>query len=316
MDFRLYFRSRQGEMVHLLKQLVALESPTQDKKAVDACASFVAKELKKVGCKVTTHPQKDTGDLVVAEFAPGKLKDADDEILVLTHVDTVWPVGKIAKMPFYVQGDRLYGPGVLDMKAGIVMLLAALRALQRAQRQAAEEDHRSRQPGRGDRERRVDGAHPQAGPQGLARPLPRTGPSRRGPEARAEGPPRRPPGCPGPFGPRRNAAKRHQRHRGAGHPDRPLQAPADRRDDRQRRPRRGRREGQRRRRERLDRARRPLLEGRGPRARPQDPPRVHSRTCTAPGSRSPSRARPPPWRRPRPRISSSSGPRRSPAGSV
>jgi glutamate carboxypeptidase len=129
MDFRLYFRSRQGELVHLLKQLVTLESPTQDKKAVDACVAFVAKELKKVGCKVTTHPQKDTGDLTVAEFAPGRLKDADDEILVLTHLDTVWPVGKIAKMPFYVQGNRLYGPGVLDMKAGLVMLLAALRAL-------------------------------------------------------------------------------------------------------------------------------------------------------------------------------------------
>ena len=65
----------------------------------------------------------------MAEFAPGRLKDADDEILVLTHVDTVWPVGKIAKMPFYVQGDQLYGPGVLDMKAGVVMLLAALRTL-------------------------------------------------------------------------------------------------------------------------------------------------------------------------------------------
>jgi glutamate carboxypeptidase len=129
MDFRLYFRSRQGELVHLLKQLVTLESPTQDKKAVDACVAFVAKELKKVGCKVTSHPQKDTGDLTVAEFAPGRLKDADDEILVLTHLDTVWPVGKIAKMPFYVQGNRLYGPGVLDMKAGLVMLLAALRAL-------------------------------------------------------------------------------------------------------------------------------------------------------------------------------------------
>jgi glutamate carboxypeptidase len=65
----------------------------------------------------------------VAEFAPGRLKDADDEILVLTHIDTVWPVGRIAKMPFFVQGQRLYGPGVLDMKAGLVMLLAALRAL-------------------------------------------------------------------------------------------------------------------------------------------------------------------------------------------
>ena len=130
MDFRLYFRSRQGELVHLLKQLVVLESPTQDKKAVDACASFASRELKRVGCKITVHPQKDVGDLVVAEFAPGRVKDADDEILVLTHVDTVWPVGKIVKMPFYVQGNRIYGPGVLDMKGGLVMVLAALRALQ------------------------------------------------------------------------------------------------------------------------------------------------------------------------------------------
>ena len=129
MDFRLYFRSRQGEMVHLLKQIAALESPTDDKKAVDACAAFTAKEFKKVGCKVTSYPQKDIGDLTVAEFAPGRTKDADDEILVLTHIDTVWPVGKIARMPFYVQGPRLHGPGVLDMKAGLVMVLSALRAL-------------------------------------------------------------------------------------------------------------------------------------------------------------------------------------------
>jgi glutamate carboxypeptidase len=129
MDFRLYFRSRQGEMVHLLKQLVTLESPTSDKKAVDACGAFVVKELKRVGSKVTLHPQKDIGDLIVAEFAPGRVKDADDEILVLCHIDTVWPVGKLAKMPFYVQGHKLYGPGVLDMKAGVVMLINALRGL-------------------------------------------------------------------------------------------------------------------------------------------------------------------------------------------
>lgn len=129
MDFPLYFRSRQGEIVQLLKQLVALESPTQDKKAVDACVAFAAREFKKVGCKITAYPQPDTGDLTVAEFAPGRLKDADDEILVLGHLDTVWPVGQLVKMPFYVQGNRIYGPGVLDMKAGVAMLLAALRAL-------------------------------------------------------------------------------------------------------------------------------------------------------------------------------------------
>jgi len=129
MDFPLYFRSRQGEMVHLLKQMTALESPTDDKAAVDACSSFVAREFRKLGCKVTSLPQKDIGDLTVLEYAPGRLKDADDEILVLTHIDTVWPVGKIAKMPFYISGHKLYGPGVLDMKAGIVALLFALATM-------------------------------------------------------------------------------------------------------------------------------------------------------------------------------------------
>jgi glutamate carboxypeptidase len=129
MDFPLYFRSRQGEMVHLLKQITALESPTDDKKAVDACSSFVAKEFRKLGCKVTTLPQKDIGDLTVIEYAPGRLKDADDEILVLTHIDTVWPVGKISRMPFYISGNKLFGPGVLDMKSGLVILVFALATM-------------------------------------------------------------------------------------------------------------------------------------------------------------------------------------------
>ena len=129
MDFPLYYRSRQGDMVNLLKQITNLESPTNDKKAVDACVAFVANEFKKIGCKVTSISQKDIGDLTLAEFAPGRLKDADDQLLVLTHVDTVWPVGKIAKMPFYVSGNKLFGPGVLDMKAGLVMLLSSLAAL-------------------------------------------------------------------------------------------------------------------------------------------------------------------------------------------
>jgi glutamate carboxypeptidase len=129
MDFPLYFRSRQGEMIHLLKQIAALESPTDNKSAVDACSSFVAREFRKLGCKVTALPQKDIGDLTVIEYAPGRLKEADDELLVLTHIDTVWPVGKIAKMPFYISGNKLFGPGVLDMKAGLVMLIFALATM-------------------------------------------------------------------------------------------------------------------------------------------------------------------------------------------
>ncbi len=129
MDFNLFFKSRQGEMVHLLKNIVSRESPSQDKKAVDACSAFVVGEFKKTGAKVTRFPQEKIGDLHLIEF-PGSFKaPANERILVLTHIDTVWPVGRIDKMPFYISGDKVYGPGVLDMKAGLVEALYALKAL-------------------------------------------------------------------------------------------------------------------------------------------------------------------------------------------
>jgi len=129
MDFNLYFKSRQGEIVHLLKNIVSRESPSQDKKAVDACSDFVVGEFKKTGAKITRFPQKKIGDLHLVEF-PGLPKSpSDGRILILTHIDTVWPVGKIDKMPFYISGDRVYGPGVLDMKAGLVEAVFALKTL-------------------------------------------------------------------------------------------------------------------------------------------------------------------------------------------
>jgi glutamate carboxypeptidase len=129
MNFPLYFRSRKGEMVNLLKRMVELESPTSDKKAVDACAAFVLKEFRRIGCRVTTIPQKDVGDLHVLEWGSFRRGEPDGEILVLSHLDTVWPVGTLSKMPFYVQGTELHGPGVLDMKGGLVMLYFALATL-------------------------------------------------------------------------------------------------------------------------------------------------------------------------------------------
>lgn len=129
MDFYHYFKSRQGEMIHLLKDLVNLESPSSDKKAVDACSSFVIKELKKVAAKISRFPQEKTGDLFLVEYPPKNQKQKKEQILILTHLDTVWNVGKIKKMPFYVSGNKVYGPGVLDMKAGVVMAIFSLKAL-------------------------------------------------------------------------------------------------------------------------------------------------------------------------------------------
>src|SRR6185369_15461381 len=54
------------------------------------------------------------------------------EILLMHHMDTVYPLGTLARMPFYEKGDKLFGPGVLDMKGGIVISLTAIAALQAA----------------------------------------------------------------------------------------------------------------------------------------------------------------------------------------
>ncbi|MFQ6069132.1 MAG: M20 family metallopeptidase [Candidatus Aminicenantales bacterium] len=129
MDYVSYFKSRRGELVRLLKELVHLESPSNEKKAVDECSSFVVREFKKLGAKVTTFPQEKTGDIHLVEYHPGDPRVKKEQLLLLTHVDTVWPLGQIEKMPFYIAEQKVYGPGVLDMKAGIVMILAALRAM-------------------------------------------------------------------------------------------------------------------------------------------------------------------------------------------
>lgn len=129
MNFEMYYKSRQGKMVNVLKELVRLESPTGDRKAVNAASAAVVDELRKIGARVVRLPQKDIGDLHIVEY-PGKPHPAlSDQLLILTHIDTVWPVGKIQTTPFYLSGDKIFGPGVLDMKAGLVMVLFALKTL-------------------------------------------------------------------------------------------------------------------------------------------------------------------------------------------
>ncbi len=129
MDFLRYFQSQKGEMVRLLKNLVQLESPTSDKKAVDRCSEEALKQLAGLGGRVREFSQKEIGDLHLVEFGWAGAGISSRPILILTHIDTVWPTGTIDKMPFYLAGDRVYGPGALDMKAGLVMVTFALGAI-------------------------------------------------------------------------------------------------------------------------------------------------------------------------------------------
>lgn len=107
--------------------MVEIESPTSSKPHVDRMARFVAARLRELGGNVRLLPHPTAGSGVVAEFW-GSLRPAKP-ILILGHLDTVWDVGTLARMPFRVRAGRAYGPGIFDMKSGIVCGLWAVRAL-------------------------------------------------------------------------------------------------------------------------------------------------------------------------------------------
>ncbi len=127
-------KGREKEMVRLLGQFVRCESPSHDKSAVDAMGQAVAEGWRQRGAKVRILRQAKRGNHVRAEIwlGEGRAANARGQILVLGHLDTVYPTGTLAKMPFRVAGGRAWGPGTFDMKAGLVMALYAVDALRTA----------------------------------------------------------------------------------------------------------------------------------------------------------------------------------------
>lgn len=124
-------RRKQAEMLAFTEKLVLSESPSSDKAAVDACMALAAERAHELGARVKIHKQRAHGNLLEARFGP-RVKDAAKRVLVLGHLDTVWPVGTLATMPFTRTREKLAGPGVLDMKAGVAMAFAAIELLAEA----------------------------------------------------------------------------------------------------------------------------------------------------------------------------------------
>jgi glutamate carboxypeptidase len=120
-------QARQPEIVALLRQFVECESPTDSPEAVNRFADLVADTIAPFA-KIKTHSGGKFGKHLVAEIAlPGRRKSG--QVLALGHSDTVWPLGTLRTMPFREADGRLWGPGVLDMKAGIAFFIHAVRAL-------------------------------------------------------------------------------------------------------------------------------------------------------------------------------------------
>lgn len=111
--------------VATLRELVELESPTSDKRAVDALGAHLEKVLAAKGWSVSKHPREAVGDVLEATRGGA----GGPSTLLLTHMDTVWPLGTLEVMPARDDGERFWGPGALDMKAGIAAAIHAVDLL-------------------------------------------------------------------------------------------------------------------------------------------------------------------------------------------
>ena len=122
-----YFESRQEAMVDTIREFVEVESPSDNKVAGDRMGALLAARFEALGGRARIHRAEEYADNVQIDF-PGREKIKP--VLLLGHLDTVYPLGTLAQMPCRVEGGRLHGPGVLDMKAGIALMHYAIEGLQ------------------------------------------------------------------------------------------------------------------------------------------------------------------------------------------
>jgi glutamate carboxypeptidase len=122
-----YLQSQREAMVELLKRLALAESPSDNPVAVGSVLAILSEELEKSGMRVRTYRGRVSGGMLYAR-PPRRSKRAPWQMLV-GHCDTVWPVGTVQKQQVRIEGEVVTGPGVLDMKGGLVQMIFALRAL-------------------------------------------------------------------------------------------------------------------------------------------------------------------------------------------
>ena len=130
MDLKAIFRhveKKTGWIHRALFELVQQESPSEDRQAVNAAMALTEHWAREQGAHIKRHKQRAFGDVLELHFGPSRSRQKP--VLLLGHLDTVWPIGTLKKMPWREADGRYWGPGVLDMKAGVVMALAALSTL-------------------------------------------------------------------------------------------------------------------------------------------------------------------------------------------
>ena len=124
-----YVDSHRDEMLSLWEEIVNMESGSQNKAGIDAVAERLQQVLAAEGAAAKIVEMAKAGNMLVAEVGAGRSKPA---VLFMGHMDTVFPLGTVAKRPFTIRDGKAYGPGALDMKGGIVAAMYAIKALNAA----------------------------------------------------------------------------------------------------------------------------------------------------------------------------------------
>lgn len=122
-----YLGDHHNDMVSALTQLVLTESPSTIPETQAAPMGQIWEFLDSINYDVTVNPGKQTGGYLTA--TPRWAANGVPRQMLIGHCDTVWPLGTLKQMPVDIGDNRMTGPGVYDMKAGIVQMLFALKAL-------------------------------------------------------------------------------------------------------------------------------------------------------------------------------------------
>jgi glutamate carboxypeptidase len=121
-----HFESRLDRLLQTIREFVEIESPSDNKAAADRMSAHLARKFTELGGRPHVHPAEGYGDNLQVDFRGA---EKAKPVLLLGHFDTVYPLGTLPTMPCHMENGRLYGPGVLDMKAGIALIFFALEAL-------------------------------------------------------------------------------------------------------------------------------------------------------------------------------------------
>ncbi|MBV9538613.1 MAG: M20/M25/M40 family metallo-hydrolase, partial [Acidisphaera sp.] len=127
-----WLATQQDAMVALLRDMVDIDSGSYNKPGIDAVGAVIERFLGAQGVRVERVPQAKHGDCLRALPAwDGPGGNAGGNIVLMGHRDTVFPDGEVARRPFTIRDGTAYGPGVADMKAGLVMNCFVLAAFQK-----------------------------------------------------------------------------------------------------------------------------------------------------------------------------------------